>query len=119
MALGRVTVRRSVATDIAKMYGPELTRRAAIHSVSAVRAKANEAATHSSVADRIEVSVRKVGWHHQIVMSVMGCDGTQVAPHLEFGYFNRWLEHKYGPRDPRARIPGKHIMFDSLSRVRL
>ena len=113
MALGRVTIRRSVATDIAKMYGPELTRRAAVHSVSAVRAKANEAATHSSVADRIEVSVRKVG------MSVMGRDGTQVAPHLEFGYFNRWLEHKYGPRDPRARIPGKHIMFDSLSRVRL
>ena len=70
MALGRVTVRRSVATDIAKMYGPELTRRAAVHSVSAVPAKANEAATHSSVADRIEVSVRKVGWHHQIVMSV-------------------------------------------------
>ena len=53
MALGRVTIRRSVATDIAKMYGPELTRRAAVHSVSAVRAKANEAATHSSVADRI------------------------------------------------------------------
>ena len=43
MALGRVTIRRSVATDIAKMYGPELTRRAAVHSVSAVRAKANEA----------------------------------------------------------------------------
>lgn len=75
--MGRVTVRRSVATDIAKMYGPELTRRAAVHSVSAVRAKANEAATHSSVADRIEVSVRKVGWHHQIVMSVMGRDARR------------------------------------------
>lgn len=117
MALGRVTIRRSVATDIAKMYGPELTRRAAVHSVSAVRAKANEAATHSSVADRIEVSVRKVGWHHQIVMSVMGRDGTQVAPHLEFGYFSG-LNTSMG-LVIRERIPGKHIMFDSLSRVRL
>ena len=43
-------------------------------------------------------------------MSVKGRDGSEIASHLEFGYFNRWLEHKYGIKSPSAWMPGLFIM---------
>ena len=43
-------------------------------------------------------------------MSVTGRDGSEIASHLEFGYFNRWLEHKYGIKSPSAWMPGLFIM---------
>ena len=46
-------------------------------------------------------------------MSVSGRDGSEIASYLEFGYFNRWLEHKYGIKSPAAWMPGLHIMSEA------
>ena len=70
-------------------------------------------AKHSSVADRIDISTHAHGTHTAVIMSVKGRDGSEIASHLEFGYFNRWLEHKYGIKSPSAWMPGLFIMSEA------
>lgn len=106
----RLKPRRTVDLAVARMFGPEATRRIGERVLVKARANAVAAAKHSSVADRIEIGLHAHGVHTHVIMSVIGRDGSQIASHLEFGYFNEWLENKYGQNDGRAWMPGLHIM---------
>lgn len=101
-----VRVDHDIGRKVALMFGPEATRPFADKVHAKAMANATARATHSSVADRIDISVRPThaqGW--RVAMSVTGRDGSQVAAHLEFGYFNvRAGRH----------LPGKHIMRDAV-----
>lgn len=104
---------RVLNRDIAILFGGEATRPTALKVEAKAKALADVKAKHSSVADRIDISTHAHGSHTAVLMSVRGRDGSQIAPHLEFGYFNRWLEHKYGIKSPRAWMPGLFIMSEA------
>ncbi|KAA8827247.1 hypothetical protein [Bifidobacterium myosotis] len=99
--------------DIAIMFGAKATRPTGVKIEAKAKALADAKAKHSSVADRIDIGSHAYGSHTEVVMSVIGRNGEQVASHLEFGYFNNWLTNKYGPGDPRAWMPGLHIMSEA------
>ena len=111
--MGYVSVRPGLDRLIAQRFGAKATKPVAERVASRARMLAVAKAKHSSVADRIDVTVHAYGTHHAVVMSVIGRDGTQVASFLEFGYFNRWLENKYGIKDPRAWMPGLRILSEA------
>lgn len=95
------------------MFGAKATEPVGLKVEAKAKGLADAKAKHSSVADRIDISHHAHGSHTAVVMSVMGRDGSQIASHLEFGYFNRWLEHKYGIKSPLAWMPGLHIMSEA------
>ena len=85
---------------MAILFGAEATRPVAEKVEAKAKALADMKAKHSSVANRIDISTHAHGTHTAVIMSVKGRDGSEIASHLEFGYFNRWLEHKYGIKSP-------------------
>lgn len=96
--------------DMAILFGAEATRPIGLKIEAKAKALADVKAKHSSVANRIDISTHAHGTHTAVIMSVKGRDGSEIASHLEFGYFNRWLEHKYGIKSPSAWMPGLFIM---------
>ncbi|NEG55467.1 hypothetical protein [Bifidobacterium platyrrhinorum] len=100
-------------TDIAILFGAKATEPIGLKVEAKAKGLADAKAKHSSVADRIDISHHAHGSHTAVVMSVKGRDKSQIASHLEFGYFNRWLEHKYGIKSPLAWMPGLHIMSEA------
>lgn len=114
MGYVRLKPKRQLEFDMIRLFGAEATRPAAARIEAKAKALADAKAKHSSVADRIDISTHAYGSHHTVVLSVIGRDKkTQVASHLEFGYFNRWLELKYGIKSPRAWMPGLFIMSEA------
>ncbi|OZG68276.1 hypothetical protein [Bifidobacterium eulemuris] len=113
MGYVKLKPQKQLNIEVALAFGAEVTRPKALKVAARAKALADAKAKHSSVADRIDISVHGVGIHHAVVMSVTGRDGSQVAGHLEFGYFNKWLENKYGIRSPRAWMPGLFIMSEA------
>lgn len=108
--MGHVRLKPTMNLDIAIIFGQGITMPEAKRIQARAKARADMVAKHSSVSDRIDISVHAHGSHSAAVMSVIGRDGSQIASHLEFGYFNRWLENRYGIRSPLAWMPGLHIM---------
>lgn len=110
--MGHVNLKpaRILNTDMARLFGAPVAARHALVVQQAAKRNADIAAKHSSVANRITIGVHAHGTHSMVVMSVTGRDGTPIASHLEFGYYNQWLENKLGPRSPGAWMPGLHIM---------
>lgn len=104
---------RVLNCDMAILFGAEATRPIGLKVEAKAKALADVKAKHSSVADRIDISTHAHGTHTAVIMSVSGRDGSEIAPYLEFGYFNRWLEHKYGIKSPAAWMPGLHIMSEA------
>lgn len=104
---------RVLNRDMAILFGAEATRPVAEKVEAKAKGLADVKAKHSSVADRIDISTHAHGIHTAVIMSVSGRDGSEIASHLEFGYFNRWLEHKYGIKSPSAWMPGLHIMSEA------
>lgn len=91
--------------EVAERYGREITRPYAQRILARAKTLADSRAKHSSVAGRIDITVRAnhaQGW--RVAMAVTGRDGSLIAAHLEFGYFNIWAQH---------RLPGMHIMRDA------
>ena len=111
--MGFVSVKPNLDLLVALRFGADATAPPARRVESKARALAVEKAKHSSVADRIDVSTHAMGIHHSVVLSVHGRDGSQIASYLEFGYFNRWLENKYGIHSPSAWMPGLFIMSEA------
>lgn len=99
--------------DMAILFGAEATRPVAEKVEAKAKALADMKAKHSSVANRIDISTHAHGTHTAVIMSVKGRAGSEIASHLEFGYFNRWLEHKYGIKSPLAWMPGLFIMSEA------
>lgn len=111
--MGYVKITPGLNFLILQRFGAKATKPAAARVASSAKMLAAAKAKHSSVADRINITVHAYGTHHAVIMSVNGRDGEQIASFLEFGYFNRWLEHKYGIKDPRAWMPGLRIMSEA------
>lgn len=111
--MGFVSVKPDLDLLVALKFGAMATRPAAKRVESKARMLAVAKAKHSSVADRIDISTHAAGIHHSVILSVHGRDESQIASYLEFGYFNRWLEHKYGIHSPRAWMPGLFIMSEA------
>lgn len=99
--------------DIARMFGAEATMPVGAKIEARAKVLADARAKHNSVADRIDITRHARGAHTAVVMSVKGRDVPEIASHLEFGYFNRWLEHKYGIHSPMAWMPGLFIMSEA------
>lgn len=100
-------------TDIAIMFGAKATTPIGVKVEAKAKGLADAKAKHSSVAGRIDISHHAHGSHTAVVMSVEGRNVPEIASYLEFGYFNRWLEHKYGIHSPRAWMPGLFIMSEA------
>lgn len=113
MGYVRLKPPKRLNTDVAILFGADVTRPVGARIETKAKAIANAKAKHSSVADDISISAHAYGSHTAVVMSVTGRDGSEVASHLEFGYFNNWLSNKYGWKDPRAWMPGLHIMSEA------
>ena len=94
--MGYVRLKPDLNLQIAKRFGGKATRPHALKVEAKAKALASAKAVHSSV-----------------IMSVIGRNGVQIASLLEFGYFNNWLENKYGENDPRAHMQGKYIMSEA------
>lgn len=92
--------------DVCQLFGAPATKRKADMVAARAKALADARAKHSSVADRIDISVHGSGTHHAVIMSVRGRDGSQIATHLEFGYFNDWAQRW---------LPGMHIIRDAAA----
>lgn len=103
--MGYVRLHPKLGTEVALAFGRQATRPFADKVNARAKGLADARAVHSSVAGRIDITTRAnhaQGW--RVAMRVTGRDGSQVAPHLEFGYFNvRAQRH----------LPGKHIMRDA------
>lgn len=107
--MGYVSIDRRIGTKIADMFGPQITEEFAERIMVKAQANAESRAKHSSVADRIDLSVHHHGTDHTVVMSVWGKKsktGTlpNVAAALEWGYYNV---------QAGRRIEGEHIMRDA------
>lgn len=113
MGYVRLKPKRVLEFDMIRLFGAEATRPTALKVEAKAKALADAKAKHSSVAGRIEIGAHAHGSHHSVELSVIGRDGSQVASHLEFGYFNRWLEAKYGIKSPRAWMPGLFILSEA------
>lgn len=111
--MGYVRLKPDLNLQIAKRFGGKATRPHALKVEAKAKALASAKAVHSSVADSIEFSTHAHGIHSSVIMSVIGRNGVQIASLLEFGYFNNWLENKYGENDPRAHMQGKYIMSEA------
>ncbi|WP_152593285.1 hypothetical protein [Bifidobacterium magnum] len=111
-------INENVGRDIAIMFGPELTgelaEKGAAKLRAAVLAKAADptvgTVVGANLADNVHVESRMTGWHHQIVLSVTGRRGTEVASHLEFGYVNYWA---------KRYLRGMHVMPEVASSLKL
>lgn len=101
---------RVLNRDMAILFGAEATRPVAEKVEAKAKGLADVKAKHSSVADRIDISTHAHGTHTAVIMSVRAVTVPRSPPHLEFSYFNRWLEHKYGIKSPSAWMPGLFIM---------
>lgn len=88
----------------AEQFGPAATLHFAKQIEAKARALADARAKRSSVADRIHIEPGNRPSDTRVVMSVTGRDGSEVAPHLEWGYRN----HASG-----RMVPGKHILRDA------
>lgn len=113
MGYVRLKPERRLNLDMARMFGPPATRRKALVIQARAKALADAKAIRSSVADDIDVSVHAHGSHTAVILSVKGRNGVEIASALEFGYFNEWLEHKYGIHSALAWMPGLHIMAEA------
>lgn len=111
--MGRVELKPTMDLDVARLFGPAATAAYAQRVEARAKALADMRARHSSVADRIDIATHAHGIHHSVVMSVTGRNGVEIASALEFGHFNRWLEHRYGIHHPLAWIPGMFIMTEA------
>ena len=111
--MGYVRLKPNLNLVIADKFGGTATRPHALKVEAKAKALADAKAKHSSVAGDIDISMHAHGTHTAVVMSVTGRDGRQIASHLEFGYYNRWLERKHGEHSPLARMPGLHIMSEA------
>lgn len=102
--MGSVNLKPGLDGDIARMFGAEATRPTGERIEAKAKALADAKAKHSSVADRIDIGSHAAGMHTNVTMSVLGRDKSQIASHLEFGYFNVWAQR---------RLPGMHIMAEA------
>lgn len=102
--MGYVRIDPHIGTKVADRFGPRITRDHANRIQVRAKALADARAKHSSVADRIDLSVHHHGTDHRVVLSVRGRDGSQIASFLEWGYHNVRAD-----RD----MPGLHIMRDA------
>lgn len=103
--MGYVRVKPGVGREVAERFGATVTRRHALVVAGKAKALADARAKRSSVADRIDVTVRPgAAQDTRVLLSVIGRNGEQIAAHLEFGYFNKWAQR---------RLAGLHIMRDA------
>lgn len=102
--MGYVRLRHDLNLQIAMRFGGKATAPHAEKVEARAKALANARAVHSSVADRIDISTHAHGTHTSVIMSVLGRDNSQIAAHLEFGYFNKWAQR---------HLPGKFIMSEA------
>lgn len=96
--------------DIALMFGPAITRKAAEKAAVMVKRQIragtvddrNHAVARADLTGRIDVSV-KPGYAQDstVVLSVTNREGDEIASHLEFGYVNNWA---------KRRLAGMHSM---------
>lgn len=110
MGYVKLKPRKRLNTDMAILFGADATRPVGMKVEAKAKGLAGAQAKHSSVADRIDIGSHAHGSHTEVVMSVIGRDGSQIASHLEFGYHNSWLVRKYGEGSPLTWIPGMFIM---------
>lgn len=113
MGYVKVDSERKMTLALSRMLGSEVTRPVALKIEAKAKSLADMRAKHSSVADRIDIGAHAHGTHHHVVMSVTGRNGAQIASALEFGYFNEWLENRYGRHSPAAWMPGLFIMTEA------
>ncbi len=117
--MGRVTIRPGIGRDIALLFGPAITLAAAEKAAVMVKAQMmagtvndhNHAVARADLSDRIDVSIRPgYAQDHQVVLSVKGREGTEIASHLEFGYVN----NRAG-----RRLAGMHSMRNVASKLKV
>ena len=116
--MGRVTIKPRIGRDIALLFGPEITLEAAEKAAVMVKAQMragtvndrNHAVARADLSDRIDVSIRPGHMQdHQVVLSVKGREGTEIASALEFGYVN----NRAG-----RRLAGMHSMRNVASKLK-
>ena len=105
--MATIHTKRHIGRDLAYLYGPEYTRRAA--ETFAPRVTALAMRRFPSLADHIHVVVKSESIRHQVVMNVTGVrskSGTvpDVATALEFG----WIHYPSG-----RHIAGAHAFRDA------
>ncbi|MBT1161210.1 hypothetical protein [Bifidobacterium sp. SO1] len=94
--MGRVTVNKHVGRDIARLFGPQLTAKVAAKGApllaTNIRAATvddrNHAVARADLTGNVSIETFKRAYNHQIVLSVTGREGKEIASLLEFGYFN-------------------------------
>lgn len=117
--MGRVNLKPRRELNIIAAYacGDEAQRRVAGLVAAKARLLAEQRKRHTSVADDIDIDVHAHGLHVSVELNVKGRNGANVSMALENGYYNEWLENKYGEGDIRAFMPGMHIMRDAKASV--
>lgn len=117
--MGRVTIKPRIGRDIALMFGPSITLAAAEKAAVMVKTQMgagtvndrNHAVARADLSDRIDVSIRPGhAQDHQVVLSVKGREGTEIASALEFGYVN----NRAG-----RRLAGMHSMRNVAARLKV
>ena len=105
--MGYVKINRDLSSEIAKQFGPEITRIAAEEYARRVKAKA--AARFPKVARHVDVEILPMDQDHRVQISVEGksskdqADSPDVATALTWGYVNsRSHEHVGGTNAFRA-----------------